>query len=158
MNEEIKELDAARGEDAQQAGARRNFLRRAACAAGLVVALPSLGLAAEEKTEAAKSDEVVLKVGEHKALDKIGGSKIVATEAGKIIVARTGESSFAACSALCPHKGVEMEYDHASKKFVCPAHHSEFDLNGKLASGPARSNLKNYASQAAAVVTLKAAE
>jgi cytochrome b6-f complex iron-sulfur subunit len=157
MNEEIKELDGC-GSDAQPDNARRHFLRQAACATGLVVALPSLSLAADEKADDAPekiSDDVVLKTGEHKALNKIGGSEVVATEAGKLIVARTGESSFAACSAICPHKGAQLEYDHGGKKFVCPLHHSEFDLNGKLLSGPAKTNLKSYVSQAAAVVTLK---
>jgi len=165
MNDELTEHNAACAEDGkEQIGARRHFLRQAACAAGLVLSLPALGLAADEKPEgeATKKDEasqtaddLVLKTGEHKALSKVGGSEIVTTEAGKIIVARTGESSFAACSALCTHKNAPLEYDHGSKRFICPLHMSEFDLNGKVVVGPAKINLKSYASQAAAVVTLK---
>ena len=159
MNDEVKEYNAACAEDGkEQIGARRHFLRQAACAAGLVLSLPALGLADDKKPESEATratDDLVLKTGEHKALNKIGGSEIVTTEAGKIIVARTGESSFAACSALCTHKNAVLEYDHGSKKFVCPLHNSEFDLNGKVIAGPAKTNLKSYVSQAAAVVTLK---
>ena len=158
MNEEMKELDAAGAPDSQQQGtARRHFLRQTACAAGLVLALPALGQA-DEKADAQTAraaDDLVLKTGDHKALNKVGGSKIIATEAGKIIVARTGESTFAACAALCTHKDAELEYDHRSKRFICPLHNSEFDLNGKVVVGPAKTNLKSYASQTAAVVTLK---
>jgi Rieske Fe-S protein len=160
MSDETKELNATCAEDGEEPiGARRRFLRQAACAAGLVLALPALSLAAEQdpEGEATKTAaDLVLKTGEHQALSKVGGSEVVTTEAaGKIIVARTGESSFAACSAICTHKGAVLEYDHGSKKFVCPLHNSEFDLTGKVVGGPAKTNLKSYVSQAAAVVSLK---
>ena len=160
MNKKMQQFDAAQALDEEQDKTRRRFLRQSVCAAGLVLALPSLPSLShaaekvEEKIEETAND-LVLKTGEHEALNKVGGSEVVATEAGKIIVARTGESSFAACSAICTHKGAVLEYDHGSKQFVCPLHGSQFDLNGKVVGGPAKTNLKKYTAQTAAVVALK---
>jgi len=67
------------------------------------------------------------------------------------------EFSFNACPAVCPHKGKMIEYDATTKQFFCPAHDSRFDLNGKVVRGPARTNLIPCPSEAATIVSLKAA-
>jgi cytochrome b6-f complex iron-sulfur subunit len=37
----------------------------------------------------------------------------------------------------CPHKGCTLNYDKTKSEFVCPCHHSKFNLDGNCISGPA---------------------
>lgn len=132
---------------------RRNFLQQAVCAAaGAAFALTGAVASADE---VAKTDEIVLKLKEHDALKKVGGAEKLETDAGKVIVARVDENTFAACLAVCPHKQGPIEYDADSKQFFCPLHRSRFAADGKLLKGPATRGLKAYASETEAVVSLK---
>jgi hypothetical protein len=50
-----------------------------------------------------------------------------------LLVARTGETTFAVVSLLCPHRNVEIEYRHQEQHFRCASlGHSKFGLDGKL--------------------------
>jgi hypothetical protein len=50
-----------------------------------------------------------------------------------LLVARTGETTFAVVSLLCPHRNVEIEYQHQEKHFRCASlGHSQFGLDGKV--------------------------
>ena len=167
------EREELNGEAAAPCHGRREFLVNASIGAGsLVLGLSSLRSAqaqatAQEKAPAqtpaqtagaaaSPSDEVVLKMEDASPLSNVGGAKTIETKAGKIIVARTGETSFAACSAICPHRGGPIEYDAQAKEFFCPWHRSRFALDGKVLRPPARESLRSYATQSAAVVSLKA--
>ena len=146
---------------------RRAFLGRSAAATGgIVLALSGVAAADEApagaENAAAKADlkanakvETVLKLDEHGDLAKIGGSEIVDTAAGKIIVAHVAADKYVACSAICTHKGCEIGYAHDDQQFVCPCHFAAFALDGTVKRGPAKKNLKSYAAGATAVVTLK---
>ena len=68
-------------------------------------------------------------------LAEVGGSvKIIDKRLPMpILVARTGDSTYAVVSLLCPHRNVEMEYQHQDKLFRCASiGHSKFGLDGKL--------------------------
>ncbi len=162
---------------------RRDFLVRAGTVAGgLVLSLASNGCAqaqnaqAQDKPAAAGApgasdaagpgagaqapgavgaDEVVLKLDEASPLSKVGGSQTIKTAAGPVIVARTGDSSFAACSAICTHKGGPIKYDDKAGEFFCPWHGSRFDKSGKVLRPPARQPLQPYASQSALLLSPK---
>lgn len=148
---------------------RREFLVRAGTTAGgllLGLSLPGAPATGEVKADeqpvpseagagGKEPDDLVLKLSEHGSLRQVGGSETVETTTGKVIVARIEEFSFAACSAICPHKGGPIKYDAEQKQFYCPLHNSRFDLNGKVTKGPARTDLKSYPSQTAAVVSLQ---
>ena len=97
---------------------------------------------------------LVVPIDEKSPLAKVGGSVVVNSKAGKIIIVRTGEAAFAAFSAKCTHKGGIVEYDGAMKQFVCPKHGSTFDsTNGKVLDGPADEPLPSFpASDTAASV------
>ena len=80
-------------------------------------------------------------------LDKVGGSvKIIdARLPTPIILARTGEADYAAVSLLCPHRGVEVEYQHEQQHFRCASlGHSKFGADGKLKKGLTRNSLSRY--------------
>jgi len=40
-------------------------------------------------------------------------------------------------SPICPHLGCRYQWHPERKLFICPCHHSMFDINGKVVSGPA---------------------
>ena len=67
-------------------------------------------------------EDVVVPIDDKSPLNKVGGSAVVDSAAGKIVVLRTGESAFVAYSAKCTHKGGTVAYDAAKKQFVCPKH------------------------------------
>jgi len=69
------------------------------------------------------------------ALTSVGGAvKIIdARLPMPLLVARTGDSTYAVVSLLCPHRHVEVEYQHQDKLFRCASiGHSKFGLDGKL--------------------------
>lgn len=120
---------------------RREFLVKTAMFAGGLV----LTLSAPLVGAAAAFEDVVVPIDDKSPLNKVGGSKVVASTAGKIIVVRTGDASFVAFSARCTHKGATIGYDAASKQFFCPSHGSEFDgATGKVTQGPADNPLASY--------------
>lgn len=84
------------------------------------------------------------------ALDKVpplavvGGSvKVIdARLPTPIIIARTGEADYAVVSLLCPHRGVEVEYQHGQQRFRCASlGHSKFGTDGALQKGLAYKGL-----------------
>jgi Rieske Fe-S protein len=125
---------------------RRDFIKRSAL--GVIAggaALTSISFEALANAPAAKgvmkttADDLVVKLSENASLDKVGGSVKVTDE---IILIRKSESSFLAIKTICTHKGCDVELE--GDKFVCPCHGSEFTLEGKVTSGPAKSDLKSF--------------
>jgi cytochrome b6-f complex iron-sulfur subunit len=96
---------------------------------------------------------VALTLGDHKDLAPVGGSTTARMpDDVEIIVAHVEQDRFACCSVRCPHANCEVLYDPKSKRFVCPCHNSQFDLDGTVLKGPARRALRHYDSDAAVVV------
>lgn len=122
---------------------RREFLVKSALLAGGLI-LTVTG-AAKASSLLSPFADVVVPIDDKSPLNKVGGSQIVDSTAGNIIIVRTGEASFVAFSAVCTHKRGLVEYDPASKKFECPKHHSIFDgATGKVLDGPADSPLASH--------------
>lgn len=81
------------------------------------------------------------------SLSSVGGSvKIIdARLPTPLIIARTGERTYAAVSLRCPHRGVEVEYRHAEEQFRCASlGHSKFGLDGSLIKGFTKKGLVRY--------------
>jgi Rieske Fe-S protein len=45
------------------------------------------------------------------------------------------------CSAVCPHLGGIVAWNHSEQTWDCPCHGSRFDKLGKVLDGPAITNL-----------------
>lgn len=174
MNQKNAEPGRANEENGQS-NARRDFLKQSATATGAVLGLSVLGgLSRAEATASAATASAAtfndnaqkaavapiatatiavapasLQLGlkEHKALSKVGGFEIIPIANDTLIVA---------CSAICPHKGCKVVYEHDAKEFVCPCHNSRFALDGRVLKGPAKTPLKSYATDVAAVISLSA--
>ncbi len=125
---------------------RDALVATAACAACAV--FPMRALAALAPVPVA--GRFVLTFTAHPVLASVGGSVVVRVPGGtgdaeEIVVTRTGASTAAAASALCPHQGCSVNaYDTRSARIVCPCHGSQFDVTGRLLVGPARQPLTPY--------------
>jgi cytochrome b6-f complex iron-sulfur subunit len=60
-----------------------------------------------------------------------------------VVINRRG-SGFIALSRVCTHLGCLVGYDKFNNKLVCPCHAGEFDLEGRVLSGPATKSLQRY--------------
>jgi cytochrome b6-f complex iron-sulfur subunit len=132
---------------------RRRFLQTGAVATGAVVLCKALPVAAQEATVAGAQD-LVLKLDEHTALETVGGFEVIPTADDKVIVVRTGEDTFSACSAICTHRQCTVTYNPTDKVLACPCHGSRFALDGKVLKGPAKMDLKPYAAQEAVAIKI----
>jgi len=136
-----------------ECGSRREFLVKSAfLAGGLVLTLSNAGSLFGKPFE-----DVTVPIDAKSPLNKVGGSKTVETSVGKVIIVRTGDATFIAVSAKCTHKGGPLNYDDASKLFVCDWHNSKFGTDGANAGGPAKTPIPTYpATGNATSVTVKA--
>jgi nitrite reductase/ring-hydroxylating ferredoxin subunit len=120
---------------------RREFLVKAAFLTGGL----ALTLSRSESVLGQPFEDITLTIDDKSTLNSVGGSAIVESSAGKIIVVRTGDATFVAYSARCPHKGGIVDYDVVKKEFVCPKHGSTFEVfSGAVINGPADDPLVSY--------------
>jgi|GEM_PF-76701 len=124
---------------------RRDFIKRSAigiiAGSAVLSALDINKLAAKSAFGKAYNigEDKVIKLSENKDLASVGGNIRVADD---VILIRTSQTQFSALKTICTHKGCDV--DLSGDKFVCPCHGSEYQLDGKVTSGPAKSNLKTY--------------
>ena len=143
--------------DEQSQTERRKFLQGAAATAGGLLLGLQVARGKEENegqstppvefVVAAQSPETFFNLPPA-VLEKEGGYEVVENESGKIIIARNGPTSIVACSAVCTHKGGVLDYDQATQQFYCTRHGARFEVTGKVAKGPAKSNLNSYQTRA----------
>ena len=121
---------------------RREFLVKAGLFAGGAV----LTVSAVPGTALGRAfDDVTVAIDPDSPLAKIGGSKVIDTPAGKVIVIQAEKGKFVAFSAKCTHKGSILDYNPDSKQLECPKHGSRFDgVTGELKKGPAETGLKTF--------------
>ncbi len=69
--------------------------------------------------------------------------EFIFNETPLVVINRRG-SGFIALSRVCTHLGCLVGYDKFNNKLVCPCHAGEFDLEGRVLSGPATKSLQRY--------------
>lgn len=80
---------------------------------------------------------------------KVGQPKRVALKAGQAaFVLRQPNGRWLAVSAVCTHKGGEVRWDSARKRFLCPLHLATFTADGGHPTAPARAPLSVFATRA----------
>jgi cytochrome b6-f complex iron-sulfur subunit len=65
---------------------------------------------------------------------------------GLFLVARTGQNTFSALSAICTHQTCTIT-GFEGQTYVCPCHGSQFSTGGQVISGPAPTSLRQFATQ-----------
>ena len=80
------------------------------------------------------------------SLASTGGTALVQAGSNSILVARTGDTSFNALTAICTHEGCTIS-GFQSGNFVCPCHGSQFNTSGQVQQGPATQRLRQFNTQ-----------
>jgi cytochrome b6-f complex iron-sulfur subunit len=158
MNQTDPDVDVPPSEffDAQ---GRRAFCKRivsvGACAGGLATILPGCGsnpassipgqpLPTVSGTSTNGAVSIAISAGS--PLNTTGGLALVMSSAGEFLVARTGQTTFAAVSAQCTHEACVVS-SFTGQTYVCPCHGSEFDTSGRVILGPAVASLRQFSAQ-----------
>lgn len=71
-----------------------------------------------------------------------GNGAIVRHGIAKIAVCREANGRLHEHSAVCPHLGAILTWNHGEKTWDCPAHGSRFDCRGGVLNGPANKDLE----------------
>ena len=72
-----------------------------------------------------------------------GSAALVTSNAGSFLVARTGDTSFNAMTAICTHEACTVT-GYQSGTFTCPCHGSQYNTSGAVVKGPAPSSLRRF--------------
>jgi cytochrome b6-f complex iron-sulfur subunit len=89
---------------------------------------------------------VTVTVDANSPLAAAGGMALVQASGNPLLVARTGQDTFTAHTAICTHQTCTIT-GFSNQLFVCPCHGSEFDTNGAVVRGPAAIPLHAYSTQ-----------
>ncbi|MEQ1903794.1 MAG: FAD-dependent oxidoreductase [Pirellulaceae bacterium] len=76
----------------------------------------------------------------------VGCGAVVRDGLTKVAAFRDESGTVHQCSAVCPHLGCVVEWNHNESTWDCPCHGSRFDKHGKVICGPANTNLAPVAS------------
>jgi cytochrome b6-f complex iron-sulfur subunit len=90
------------------------------------------------------------------ALANAGGSVLVSSSQGRLLVIRSSATMVEALSSACTHAGVTVGYTSSTMKIDCPAHGAQFSLTGAVLRGPANTPLRSYVTTLAGnIITIK---
>jgi cytochrome b6-f complex iron-sulfur subunit len=89
------------------------------------------------------SSGVTISIDSASPLATVGGAALVESGSRALLVARTGQNSFAALSAICTHLACVIS-GFGNGVYVCPCHGSQFTTSGSVVSGPASSPLPQF--------------
>jgi Rieske Fe-S protein len=70
-----------------------------------------------------------------------GAGAVVRHGLTQVAAYRDTDGTLHECSAICPHLGGIVSWNHEEKTWDCPVHGSRFDCTGQVLNGPANENL-----------------
>ncbi len=90
------------------------------------------------------NSQLTLALSTQPALANTNGSAVVVRSPGveDILVVHWTDGRWAAMSDTCTHAGCPVEFD--GSVVGCPCHGSEFNIDGSVLRGPARTPLRSY--------------
>jgi nitrite reductase/ring-hydroxylating ferredoxin subunit len=102
----------------------------------------------------AVSGGVTVPIAAGSPLASVGGAALVRSSSGTFLMARTGQDTFTALTAICTHENCTIT-DVSNQTYVCPCHGSRFSQAGQVQNGPATRALRSFATRfAGEVVTI----
>jgi Rieske Fe-S protein len=119
---------------------RRDFVTRAAAAIA-AAALAACGMGAVATSPNSVS-ATTLALADYPALSSVGGVATTSVDGVPLAIVRTGDTSFAAFSRICPHQGGRINV--TTSGFQCPQHGATFDRSGQWIGGQHTTNMKQY--------------
>jgi Rieske Fe-S protein len=126
---------------AERAGAsRREFLATSAASAVAALLVAACGGAAGA-TGVTGPVSLSVQVSQFAALTNVGGIARVDSGGTPVAAVRTGASTFAAFSLICPHFGCTVGINGSA--FLCPCHGARFASTGTWIGGQRTTNLSS---------------
>lgn len=89
------------------------------------------------------SGTVLVNVDGGSPLASTGGAALVRSASGSFLVARTGQDTFNAVTAVCTHEGCDVT-GFQNSTYICPCHGSQFSTSGGVMKGPASRSLQPF--------------
>jgi Rieske Fe-S protein len=128
---------------AQKSGAsRREFIATSAASAVAALLVAACG-GAGDATAVTGPVSLSVDVSKYAALTNIGGIARVDSGGTPVAAVRTGTSTFAAFSLICPHFGCTVGINGSA--FRCPCHGAQFASTGTWIGGQRTTNLTSLA-------------
>ena len=128
---------------AEKAGAsRREFIATSAASAVAAMLVAACG-GASGATGVTGPVSLSVTVSKYAALTSIGGIARVDSGGTPVAAVRTGTSTFAAFSLICPHFGCTVGISGSA--FRCPCHGAQFASTGAWTGGQRTTNLTSLA-------------
>jgi len=105
--------------------------------------LRAIGQFAKENLNVARQYGDWLTGGDVSSPDEIapGSGAVVRRGLTKLAVYRDEQGALHERSAVCPHLGCIVDWNHSEKTWDCPCHGSRFDREGRVINGPANGDL-----------------
>jgi cytochrome b6-f complex iron-sulfur subunit len=72
----------------------------------------------------------------HKRDVPAGEAKNIIFQSMPAVIVNRPDKGFIAFSRVCTHLGCLVEYHRGLRRFICPCHAANFDLEGSVISGP----------------------
>lgn len=128
---------------AEKAGtSRREFIATSAASAVAAILLAACGGASGATGINSGPVTFTVDVSKYPALASIGGIARVDNGGNPIAAVRTGASTFAAFSLICPHFGCTVGINGSA--FLCPCHGAQFASTGAWIGGQRTTSLSAY--------------
>jgi Rieske Fe-S protein len=124
---------------AEKAGtSRREFITTSAASAVAALLVAACG-GASGATGIGGPVSLSVQVSSYAALANVGGIARVDTGGTPVAAIRTGATTFAALSLICPHFGCTVGIN--GRAFLCPCHGAQFASTGNWIGGQPTTNL-----------------
>jgi cytochrome b6-f complex iron-sulfur subunit len=122
---------------------RRDFLRLAWGAAGLLALVEAGGVALSFFSPRTVEGQFggVFEVG---MVDDFPPGSVTPFNAGRFYLVRFEDGGFLALYRKCTHLGCAVPWNQAEQKFICPCHASAFERDGQVLNPPAPRPLDRF--------------
>ena len=128
----------------QTGTSRREFIATSAASAVAALLVTACGGASDTTGVVTGPVSLSVQVSGYAALANVGGIARVDNGGTPVAAVRTGASTFAAFSLICPHFGCTVGINNGSS-FLCPCHGARFAASGAWTGGQPTSNLASLA-------------
>jgi cytochrome b6-f complex iron-sulfur subunit len=125
---------------------RRSFFKKVwgwlAVVAGVemtAVALSFLGAGSKKQKQQTEGNFT-----EIATVEDIPKGAVFPYRSGRLYICHLQDDGFLAVSIRCTHLGCSIEWNKEKQQFLCPCHHSMFDLKGEVLNPPATRPLDHY--------------
>ena len=94
-------------------------------------------------TASVSNNAISLTVDAGSPLASVGSAAMVRAGSANYLVARVGQDTFNAMTAVCTHEACTVER-YESGTFTCPCHGSKYNTSGAVVRGPAPASLRRF--------------